>query len=518
MPQNFFDINSVITLGTILPSLGLGILVYLKGEKGLNKTIFVISSLVISLWALANFFSLQGSELLLFWVRAVIFFATLLVFVFFLFTYIFPEGILKLSKIKLIGFGLLAILTMISTMTPLIFRSINITDHSPIPTSGPLIPLFGFTVLFFFILGGINLVQKIKKSSSVEKNQLIFFAIGYFTMFALLITTQFLFTVIFKNTNFIKFGPLFTTPFLLLTTYAIFRHHLFSIRIIATELFTILSILVFAVNTLLSGNLWQFIINLSLLALITFFGILLIKGTLREIRELERLSEEKSNFVSIASHQLRSPLTAIKGFLSMIKEGSGDEQNRKNWLDKAYISNERLIRLVNDLLNIARIERGKIKYDFNYINLVDLLEDLIGDFREQNTDGRVELRWKKPDEAIPEILADEEKLRQVFLNLIDNAFKYTEKGWIAINIKYLKDLHRIKIVVLDTGIGMTKEDMRGLFEIFSRGEAGQKRVAEGTGLGLYVAREIIKAHNGHIWAESDGPQKGSKFYVELPVE
>ncbi len=234
------------------------------------------------------------------------------------------------------------------------------------------------------------------------------------------------------------------------------------------------------------------------------------------LRELDRM---KSEFVSVASHQLRTPLTATKGYISMILEGSyGDlSENVRVALNKVYASNERLVRIVNDLLDLSRIESGKFEYTFSKISLPNLLESAV---RELNISAEIKnlrILWKIP--ANPErftVSADEEKLRQTFLNLLDNAIKYTLKGHIEIKIVEDSRPGYIRISIKDTGIGISPDEQKKLFEQFVRGKGGSHVSASGSGIGLYIAKKIVDDHHGHIWAESEGPGKGSTFIVTLP--
>jgi signal transduction histidine kinase len=126
------------------------------------------------------------------------------------------------------------------------------------------------------------------------------------------------------------------------------------------------------------------------------------------------------------------------------------------------------------------------------------------------------LKIIKPPEPLPKIMVDRDKLRQVILNIIDNAIKYTKKGGITIKIQSLKS--KIQIIIQDTGEGMTKNEIKSLFQMFSRATAGTQLHTEGAGIGLYVAKRFIEMHNGRIWAESGGKGKGSTFYIELPIK
>ena len=139
----------------------------------------------------------------------------------------------------------------------------------------------------------------------------------------------------------------------------------------------------------------------------------------------------------------------------------------------------------------------------------------------------IRLKWEEPPKEgklptgqakkiLPEILIDEEKIRHVVLNIIDNAIKYTKRGEVRIECQIIDGKYRI--VISDTGAGMTQEEISYLFESFSRGKAGTELCAEGAGLGLYVARKFVEMHGGKIWAESPGKEKGSTFYIELPIK
>jgi len=246
-----------------------------------------------------------------------------------------------------------------------------------------------------------------------------------------------------------------------------------------------------------------------------------IKEATRELREtyekLKKLDKAKSEFISIASHQLRTPLTAIKGYIAMLLEGSYGQlpQNSKHPMENVYKSNERLIRLVNNLLNVSRIEAGKMGLTLEKSSLESIILSVIEELEIEAKKKNIYLKFKKPEKTLTEILIDKDKIRQVILNIIDNAIKYTNQGGITINLE--SQLSKLVISVSDTGEGMTKEELASIFETFSRGTAGTLLHTEGAGLGLYIARKFLEMHKGRIWAKSLGKGKGSIFYVELPV-
>ncbi len=232
---------------------------------------------------------------------------------------------------------------------------------------------------------------------------------------------------------------------------------------------------------------------------------------------LKQLDVAKSEFISLASHQLRTPLTIIKGYISMILEGTWGkvESGQKEQLEKVYFSNERLIKLVEDLLTVSRIESGRLEFDLEMVSLENMIDGVIKEFSQIAKNKELYLKFIKPQKTLPKIKIDSLKIRQVVQNLIDNALHYTKKGGITINLKLKKD--KIIFSIKDTGIGVSNEEKVVLFEKFSRGKDVGKINTEGTGLGLYLSVKMIKAHQGRIWVESEGKNKGSTFYFELPM-
>jgi len=247
-----------------------------------------------------------------------------------------------------------------------------------------------------------------------------------------------------------------------------------------------------------------------------------VEKATQELREayedLKKLDKAKSEFISIASHQLRTPLTAIKGYISMINEGTYGKlpENMGGPLNNIYASNERLIKLVNDLLSVSRIEAGRMETKLEKLSLESLISSVLEELSNIAKEKGLYLKWEKPKKPLPKISVDKDQFRQVVMNVIDNAIRYTEKGGITIKCE-MQDA-KCKIEVSDTGAGMTKAELSKMFESFSRGAAGTRLYTEGVGLGLYVARKFIEAHDGKVWAKSKGKDKGSTFYIELPMK
>jgi len=233
---------------------------------------------------------------------------------------------------------------------------------------------------------------------------------------------------------------------------------------------------------------------------------------------LKRLDEAKSEFLSIASHQLRTPLTGIKGYLSMIMEGDfGSVQPRiLKVVEDVFENTDRMTRLVNVFLNVSRIESGKFELSKKDYDLLEIIGEVIKDLSLSAEKKKLELIFHRPKKVLPAVSLDRDKIKDVLVNLIDNAIKYTPKGKVEIFVE--QEGRAVKVVIKDTGIGIRKGEAKELFKKFVRGEGVAQVDTGGSGLGLFIAKKITEAHNGKIWAESAGRDMGSSFTFTLPME
>lgn len=236
---------------------------------------------------------------------------------------------------------------------------------------------------------------------------------------------------------------------------------------------------------------------------------------LKRAKEIDRL---KSEFISTAAHQLRTPLSAVKWTLKMISDGDLGPLNseQKTFLLQGYQSNERMIDLVNDLLDVARIEEGRFGFNFSFIQIGDLIDNIVQDFTHRIQEKRIKFAFNKPAGALPKVRVDPSRIRLVIQNLIDNAIKYTpEAGEVTVSIKYSK--LNIEIYVKDSGIGIPENQINRLFTKFFRSDNALRMQTEGSGLGLFIVKNIVEKHGGKIWVESK-ENKGSTFAFSLPVQ
>lgn len=233
--------------------------------------------------------------------------------------------------------------------------------------------------------------------------------------------------------------------------------------------------------------------------------------------KLQDLDKLKDEFVSLASHELRTPMTVIKSYLWMMldkKNVQSLSQQQRMYIDRAYTSTQRLINLVNDMLNVSRIESGRFTLNIQSIDIIELIASVYLEMLPKAQEQKINLQFARPLQALPQVVADPERVEQVLINLIGNSLKFTPSdGTIRIEINYNPENKTEIISVIDTGCGINKEDRQKLFQKFSMVSNNYlvKQNAQGTGLGLYLSKSIIELMGGKIWAESEGEGKGSKF-------
>lgn len=522
---------SILPLLSAVCTLTLGIFVLAKNRKDITNVVFFLFTLFVSVWLGSTafvFMSCSNEKMAIFWDRLVYFGVIFIPPTCYHFSALF-SGI-KRNK-YLIGLGYVVSIFFFAISRTDWFVSQLIYYPWGCHTKAHLFHnLFVLSFAFFITLVFINLAKGLKKSTGIQKIQIKYILVAFiilgFGVFGFLPA---------YGINLYPFTYLAGLIAVVIITYAILRHHLMNVKVISTEIFSILVSLVLLVNALLSESLNKFILNFILFLAISFFSVMLIRSVLKEVKtreelaalteklqkaneELKKLDKAKSEFISIASHQLRTPLSVIKGFVSMIIEGSygavGEKQ--KEILAKVGANADRLTNLIDDLLDLSRMEGGRMQYKWEFISLTDLVNSVVEELKSEAEKKKLEFKWNPSIAEILYVRADQEKLRQVLMNLVDNAVKYTPEG--SVEVKLVKTREgQARLSIKDTGIGMDKEDLGLIFGKFVRGKKVPRLWTEGSGLGLYIARKILEEHKGRIWAESEGEGKGSTFFVEIPV-
>ena len=244
-----------------------------------------------------------------------------------------------------------------------------------------------------------------------------------------------------------------------------------------------------------------------------------LKSANERLKELDQVKDE---FVSIASHELRTPLTSIRNYQWMLLNDKGGTLTEKQryYTDRAYQSTNRLTKLVTDMLNVSRIDSGRILLDVSNIQLPKMTNEILDELQQKIQEKNITIQHHfVTNSSLPSVLADVDKIKEVIINLIYNALKFTpEKGSIDISYEFHKGF--ITTLIKDTGIGINKEYLSSLFTKFGfvkNSLRSNHPSTESTGLGLYISKAIVELHGGKIWVESEGENKGSTFIFTLPV-
>jgi len=542
------SIEIILGILAFITTTYLALLVFLRNPKSWTSRFFLLLGIVINSYIVTNYFSLHPPlatpEVQLFWIRVVMLVTSFLGPILLFLVFVFPGEKFIIKKRYLFPTLLLMVTSASISFTPLMFTGITYQDGQINPTPGLGFPIFLIDFAGLFFLSFIVFLLRYRHSTGVERNQYRYFFYGILLTFSLMVLTNVVFVILLKKSFLVFLGPIYPVILMAAIAYAIVKYNLFNIKLIATQAFIfILSITLFA-RIFISPTVATRAIDSVIFVTVILFGVLLIRAVKQEVKAREKISslanelsetnwqlarsneqlrivdQRKSEFVSIVSHQLRTPITAIKGYASLLLEDSYGKltKEQEGPIDKIFASSKRLADMVSDFLDISKIEQGKMTYTFTSVDLHAMLTDLTDEFRKEAKEKKLKLTFARPEKTSFIVTADEGKIRQIFSNILDNAIKYTQKGEVTISIEKNEVQGTVITRMKDSGIGLSQDDIHHLFGKFTRGSGGQKEHTAGSGLGLYVAKKMLEAQHGKIWIDSEGPGKGSTFAVELLAE
>lgn len=542
--MNTLSLEILVSIIIFIISFGLGFAIFIRNPSSSTHKLFFALSFLIDIYIIINYLSLhppsQTPESQLFWIRMVMVITSLIAPTTLLLVHTFPGERITLKLRYIIAICFLTVVSTSLSATSLIFKSLEYIGKSPIPIPGPAIPIFflDFVGLFLVSFGVLIFRYRHQRQASEEKKRYLSLLLGVVISFSFTSFFTVILVVIFKISNFVLFGPMSPVILMAFIAYAMVRHGLFDIKVIAVEIFTILIAVVLFSKILLAESLQKSSVDIFVFLVVIIFSILLIRSVYKEIeqrermqklafdlevanKQLKKLDAAKSEFISIASHQLRTPLTVIKGYISLALEGTLGPitTQTKESLGKAAFSTEQLVKLINELLDLSRIESGKITYVFAINDLIKIMDDVMGELTPQANAKHLTLK-KEAERDIPQFIFDRDKIREIVINLLHNAIKYTAKGQIVIRVEIITKSPRnmVRLSVKDSGMGIAKKDLQKVFTKFGRTEDARLVDPSGMGLGLFFVKKVAEDHGGTAWVESLGLGKGSTFIVEIPFK
>lgn len=538
--MNFeLDTINIFVLFASVASLLYGMIVYSKNRTHpVNKTFFWFA-LTVGLWAfsMAVFRSQTEPHALLYGAQFLYLSAALIAVAFAAFAraYMAPH---RLTSTFLVGVSIPALFVIGMIFLPGFFifdvtRSSN-SEHFIHFHKLPHLIFFAY-IVGYGVFSNLAMFAQALQVSKEERNRLLFIVISTSIPLMVSVVTNLWLPLIGVFTyNWVGQVSLFAM--LTVMTYGMFRHHIFDAKVIATE-FLMFVLWSFSIaRVVLSETLGAMLFNVGALLVVSTVGLLLVRSVYREVEsreEIERLAKnltkandqlreldrQKSEFLSIAAHQLRTPLTAIKGYASLILEGSfgAVTPELKSPLETIFVSSTRMVETVADFLNVSKIEQGKMEYRMQRASLSELVQHVVRELEVTLKGKGLTLTYKDETTGGCMVTMDAGKVEHVISNIIDNSIKYTPQGFINVTLASDRAARVARVTIHDSGAGIPKEALGTLFDKFVRARNAKDINVTGSGLGLYVAREMMKAHGGTVTADSEGEGKGSTFVITLPL-
>lgn len=458
------------------------------------------------------------------------------------FVYVFLHKRDVPAYIKLIFLSLLAPVLLLAPTT-LNLTGFNITNcdaygYENVIFKSYYVSLGVLSVIWIFVM----LISRYKQAAEKARKQIVLMGVGMESFLALFFGMTFLASYLagfglVSDSSMEMYGLFGMTVFVIYLTILIVEFRTFNVKLLAAQaLWAGLVLLVASEFFFVKSTTAQILIAITLFGTLVG-GYLLVRSVKREIEQkkmaqklatelaganvrLERLDKMKSEFVSIASHQLRSPLTSVRGYISMVLEGSYGEINPKAKEVLMHVSDaaRHMALSIEDYLNVSRIEAGNMKYDISDVDLSQLTRDIVTEMLPVGEKRGIPITFETRFPGSAVVKLDAGKTRQIVQNLIDNALKYTkDKGTVRVILRKDEAGKQVFIDVADQGIGIDPEGLKALFEKFERAKNASHTNVSGTGLGLYIARMMARAMDGDITAASEGEGKGSVFTIRFPL-
>lgn len=519
-------------------SLFIGLFIFIKARKELINKVFIALNLLFSLYIFLDLIlwaSEKPTEIMFFWsllgtIEFFIFFTS------FYLLYVFVKNKPASFNGRFFVF-LLYIPIFIFTSTNKNLTAFDYSNCDRGAFEGPMLNYVFIIEAFLIVCAliySIYIFAKKKEDKGKQKERALF-SVGIILFMGLFFAGN---MTVFSDMSwsYEQYKYFGMALFLAIIVFLIVRFKAFNVKLIGAQAL-VWALVIFIGSQFLYMDkmpMSSLIITGITLVLSAVIGLMIVRGIKKEIAirekietladELEHtnerlrvLDQQKTQFVSLASHQLRAPLTSIKGYLSMILEGDYGpvEGEQKEMIQRVMKSADNLVTVVGDFLDVSRIEQGRMRYEWADFDLKPLVETVYHEQESVAGKKGLKLSLNIEEHVDYKLHGDMNKLKQVFTNLTDNSIKYTPKGETTISLSRPSP-KIIRFEIKDTGIGISKETLPKLFEKFVRADGANDVNVIGTGLGLFVAKEMIKAHEGgKIWVESEGLGKGSRFVVEL---
>ncbi len=533
--REFASLHQFLVILISVLGVGLALWVYYANKGKKPNKLFLLLVISILAWVNLGYFShlSETLEVSLFLKRSIFGVVSLFLISAYFFSIYFPKEKRNFCILNKVVVVVGIIFFSLSVFSDFFIKGVEYKKWGVDVVLGDWILIFYSFVAFitFFIL--FIFIDKYFSLSNIEKKKVQYFLLGV-SIFAFF---NFVFNILlpclldsFRYNFFGNYSAIFLLGF---TAYAVVNKKLFGVKIILTDaLIALVAIILFA-NIFVSVNWLEFAWNTMIFLIFSLFGFFLIRSTWRRMRareqiqryakklqrankRLQKLDQQKTEFISFAAHQLRAPLTSVRGFASLVLDDSMGKTppKVKDAMKNIFDSATSMINSVEDYLNITRIEQNRMEYDISTFDLYEVAQAVVNELQPNAYKKKIDLSISSDRNKSYNVKADQSKIKQVINNLVDNAIKYTQEGGVKVYLSHQRKRKMIRLSVSDSGMGMSRKTIKKLFQKYSRAQNTED--IQGTGLGLFIAKRMVEAQKGKVWAESDGEGKGSTFYVELP--
>ena len=573
-----FGWSTIITgVGNVL----LAVAILFVAEKKPSNIYFAIMGAALGLISVTNYFSLTsyGSpERTLFWIRAVMVLVAIMMTFLYGFGISYENRLYKFNLRRGLVIGAIGVVVAIISASSLTYQNISFADDGAIvPHTGPGMIVVAMFILPIFVATVVAMAKNARRAVSEQKRNINIALYAFLLCFGVQIITSFVIVAALGYTKLVPVGNLLSLAYIVLITMSILRYKIINLNVASSLVFVVvLGVMLFA-DIFSASNTEERIYRAIVFLAAAMIGYQFIKAIITDTkrkRQLEYYSQElkglneklkrtdaiKTEFISMASHELLTPISAIEGYLSMMVDEKivavGNPKAEK-YLQSVYKSSNRLARLVADLLNVSRIEEERLLIEKKAVSILEMLQSTIDELRFKALASRITMNYTSQVSGQDALAyADSDKIKEVLINLSGNAIKFNRPGGVvhlwaqvwptqAVQQRYnqmarlavnrpehgdgaLKRIvsqiytqmvgdKQMVIAVADNGVGISREDIGKLFQKFSRVGDWSTQEVQGTGLGLYISRAIVEMHHGRIWVESPGEGRGSIFYFSLPL-
>ena len=516
----------LLSVGIAVAGIGLlGFVILFNNIRSTTNRAFFYFSMVTVCWSVLNYsyYQLPAGDTALWLLRGVMFFATWHAFTFFHLASVFPEDDYHQPYWHTYGLIPLAGVVSLLALTPYVFERINIVSSSGEiggVQNGPAIALFGIFVFYLIVSAIWKLIRKTIQAVKDQRRPYSLMLSGMTLTFILLLTFNFVIPAVFNNPRYIPFGALFLLPFVIMTFYAIYRHHLFNLEV-ATTAFLGFMVTVFTfVNVLYSTDTSAVVINITAFLIVLIGSIRIVQDTVslkKLTKELQDINERQEGLIHFIGHEVKGFLTKSEGAFAALVDGDFGvlEDGMKPFVEHALAESRQGADSVATILKAANLKKGTVTYTKEPFDLKALVAEAVEKESLAAKQKGLELSFAAAEGSY-QMTGDRAQINDhVLRNLIDNSINYTPSGSIAVSLK--KENNKLIFAVKDTGIGITDEDKKRLFTEGGHGADSIRVNVHSTGYGLFIAKSIVEAHGGTVRAESEGAGKGSTFIAEFPV-